>query len=357
MTFIKQAPFILLAIVSASEEVSLALGADVPESAVQATPAGSPLSKHVPILHSWPSQVLPAVQAKGAEAIDTSTKGMNLIDARALTFPTERSTLPTISTLPAGTAFASRTPFKAQSTFTARQTAPQSANSQANQAPQAQSSANSAKAHEAPYSLAYSLRWQVYPQSSQLAGRRCVRDRTPRIRRGGQRYRFDLVKSNAQCVDRRDRRYEYGQFRRVRNFEDCADKCVKDVSRSLLDNFRGIDYDCDSSTCQCLYDSGTLSSRSSNSFDRTNRNNRGTGPIDGTKRKRGFYCGELVESDAIDEADVAEGSDTEKAIGVATAAEEDIEEVASSDSFEAVVTEEVIEEGEERRCYCCRVET
>ena len=81
------------------------------------------------------------------------------------------------------------------------------------------------------------------------------------------------------CVDSRDRTYEYGEFKRTRTFDDCADVCVKDVPSSLLSSFRGIDFDCKEETCRCLYDSGTLSNRNSGRFDRTSTRERGDGSI------------------------------------------------------------------------------
>ena len=96
------------------------------------------------------------------------------------------------------------------------------------------------------------------------------------------------------CVDSRDRTYEYGEFKRTRTFDDCADVCVKDVPSSLLSSFRGIDFDCKEETCRCLYDSGTLSTRNSGRFDRTSTRERGDGSIASTTRKRDFYCGSLV---------------------------------------------------------------
>ncbi|KAL7528676.1 hypothetical protein ACHAWF_002660 [Thalassiosira exigua] len=135
---------------------------------------------------------------------------------------------------------------------------------------------------------------------------RCVGDRRPRTFRGRRRFIVDLVESNARCVDRRDRPYEYGSFRRVRSFEDCAEYCVKDVPRRLLESFRGIDFDCNSSSCRCLYDSGSLSNRMRSGFDRVNRNNRGRGPVEGAERRRGVYCGKLVESEGMSEVTGAE---------------------------------------------------
>lgn len=141
-------------------------------------------------------------------------------------------------------------------------------------------------------------------RSSKASRRRCVPNDSPRTRRDGQRYRFELVRSNAKCVDADRQTYEYGQFNRIHTFSDCTSACVRNVRPSLLKagGFRGVDFDCRSSECRCLYDEGTLDRRNSQRFDRTNRREQGYGPIDGTKRtrsSRGTYCGRLVGSDSL----------------------------------------------------------
>lgn len=116
--------------------------------------------------------------------------------------------------------------------------------------------------------------------------------------------RFNLVDSDAQCVDTRDRVYEWGQFNNCRNFSQCADMCVNSVSSSLAfdSGFRGYDFDCDQQVCRCLYDSGTLNSRNSGRFNRVNRNEPGRGSISGTTRKRSTFCGKLVGAELLEEA-------------------------------------------------------
>lgn len=119
--------------------------------------------------------------------------------------------------------------------------------------------------------------------------------------------------SNAKCVDRRDHLYEFGQFDDVREFSHCADKCVKDVRSSLLDSFRGYDWNCKNERCRCLYDEGTLDSRNSGNFDRTNRNERGAGSIEGTTRSDNYFCAKLAGAEFVGNADdnAAEYSDYE----------------------------------------------
>ncbi|KAL7554583.1 hypothetical protein ACHAWF_019045 [Thalassiosira exigua] len=157
-------------------------------------------------------------------------------------------------------------------------------------------------------------------RSSKASRRRCIPNDSPRTRRRGQRYRFELVRSNAKCVDAGNETYEYGQFNRIHTFSDCTKACVRNVRSSLLDSggFRGVDFDCRSSECRCLYDEGTLDRRNSRRFDRTNRNEQGYGPIDGTKRtrsSRGTYCGKLVGSDFL-EADELLNTDVTELWGV-----------------------------------------
>ena len=92
-------------------------------------------------------------------------------------------------------------------------------------------------------------------------------------------------------------------MRSVQNFSACAELCVNDVPDSLAfdGNFRGYDYDCDSMTCNCLYDAGTLDSRNGGRFDRTNRNEPGQGSITGTSNMGGVYCGKLVGAELLED--------------------------------------------------------
>merc|ERR1712130_151505 len=98
---------------------------------------------------------------------------------------------------------------------------------------------------------------------------KCIDDDKPRAIRDGDRYRFKLQRKDAQCTDIDGRLYEYGEFKKIKNFSDCADACVEDTRSSLLDSLRGYDYDCYEGKCRCLYDRGTLDSRNSGTFNRT----------------------------------------------------------------------------------------
>ena len=83
--------------------------------------------------------------------------------------------------------------------------------------------------------------------------------------------------------------------------------CVNDVRSSLAmgGNFRGFDYECSRRRCRCLYDAGTLDSRNSGRFNRTNRDERGRNSIDGTTKRSDFYCGKLVGAEAVEEVALA----------------------------------------------------
>lgn len=101
--------------------------------------------------------------------------------------------------------------------------------------------------------------------------------------------------------------YQYGEFDGIRDFTECADACVNDVSRSLLTSgeFQGIDFDCGRRKCRCLYSEGALNSRSDrNKFDRTSRSGLyGFGAIEGgekTRSSRDMYCGKLAGARVMD---------------------------------------------------------
>ncbi|KAL7542023.1 hypothetical protein ACHAWF_007070 [Thalassiosira exigua] len=139
-------------------------------------------------------------------------------------------------------------------------------------------------------------------RSSRSIRRRCAPDHHPRIRRDGQYYRFELVRSGAQCVDTDGEPDQYGQIDGVRDFGDYADACVQNVQADLLESvgFRGVYFDCRPGECRCLYDEGTLDHHNSREFDRASRHevpNR-------TRRSRDTYCGRLIDSDIMDDDDL-----------------------------------------------------
>ncbi|KAL7524513.1 hypothetical protein ACHAWF_000980 [Thalassiosira exigua] len=139
-------------------------------------------------------------------------------------------------------------------------------------------------------------------------------DDRPRTQRNGQHYHFELVQSGVQCVDSDGEIYEYGQINGVCNFTDCTDACVQNVRLSLLESGRshGVEFDCRSGECRCLYNEGTLDGHNSRGYERSNRSEYGYGPIDGAKifrRSRDTYCGRLVGSDFEDANDLSEAAE------------------------------------------------
>lgn len=130
----------------------------------------------------------------------------------------------------------------------------------------------------------------------------CMDDERPRPIRDGQRFRFNLVDEDAQCVDIYGRTYQWGQFNNCQSFSECADLCVNNAPGSLAANgsFRGYDFDCEQSVCRCLYDSGTLNNKNSGRFNRVNRNEPGRGSISGATRKKYSYCGKLVGAEFLE---------------------------------------------------------
>ena len=107
-------------------------------------------------------------------------------------------------------------------------------------------------------------------------------------------------------------RYEWGEIEDVDTFSECAEACVNDAPEDLAmgSSFRGFDFDCDESTCYCLYDEGSISSSDARSFARSNRNDRsakGEGSIEGSDSANGIYCGKLVGREMA--LDALEGED------------------------------------------------
>ncbi|KAL7546505.1 hypothetical protein ACHAWF_010643, partial [Thalassiosira exigua] len=148
-------------------------------------------------------------------------------------------------------------------------------------------------------------------KSSSRSRSKCIDDDKPRASRNNEKYRFKLQRKDAQCVDKDGYLYEYGQFNKVKKFSDCADACVKGTRSSLLYSLRGYDYDCYENRCRCLYDRGTLDSRNSGSFNRTNRNEKGKGKVEGTRKKNDFNCAKLAGTD-YDDLEFYEGGYAER---------------------------------------------
>ena len=126
-------------------------------------------------------------------------------------------------------------------------------------------------------------------------------NRSPRVVRNGQRFRFNLRGENEQCVDRHGQLYQWGQFNQVRSFGDCATACVNFVPSNLVFNnsFRGIEYIRGRNQCRCLYDRGFLNRsvrRLPGRFNRANTNERGVGSIDRNRGRfnRNYFCGTLA---------------------------------------------------------------
>jgi len=112
---------------------------------------------------------------------------------------------------------------------------------------------------------------------------------------------FWWVRTPKKRVDEDDDLYEYGEFKNVKKFSDCAEACVNDVRSELLDGFRGYDYICGEDKCRCLYDKGTLNSRNGSSFYRTNRNEYGYGSVSGSEKEKDCYCAKLSGADLFDD--------------------------------------------------------
>lgn len=88
----------------------------------------------------------------------------------------------------------------------------------------------------------------------------------------------------------------------VTDTTECAEKCVNTAPESIVTGgtFRGFEFLCDTGQCRCLYDAGTLSTRSSRGYKRTKTNQGGVGPIAKTVPKSDRYCAKLVEAELLE---------------------------------------------------------
>eukprot|EP00804_Cyclotella_cryptica_P016185 CCRYP_005692-RA/>CCRYP_005692-RA protein AED:0.28 eAED:0.28 QI:1768/1/1/1/0.5/1/3/1712/180 len=73
--------------------------------------------------------------------------------------------------------------------------------------------------------------------------------------------------TNTQCIRNGGSSRTNGSFSDISSAEDCANKCVEDESK--VRNIVGMNYSCETKTCQCLF---------------------GTGMVEGTRTRRGSTC-------------------------------------------------------------------
>jgi len=115
------------------------------------------------------------------------------------------------------------------------------------------------------------------------------------VRRNHRHFNFKLESSHdRKCADRHRQLYEYGQFRNVHSFDQCARTCVNRVPSFLLNHLQGVDYNCHAKACNCLFDKGTLNRRNGGNFKRiVTRNLNGRGRVRNIRFAKGFACGSL----------------------------------------------------------------
>merc|ERR1711983_551267 len=140
-------------------------------------------------------------------------------------------------------------------------------------------------------------------KKSKKKKKKCLDDEKIRVERDGDKYKIELEEKDAKCTDKDDRTYQYGQFKDVKTFSECAEMCVEDVRGEMLDSFRGIDFKCFDEECNCLYDRDALDDGGSSSrdrYDRTSRDQSGKGKVKDTKYDDGTFCGKLTSSSSFD---------------------------------------------------------
>jgi len=139
----------------------------------------------------------------------------------------------------------------------------------------------------------------VIPREAAFLGDSCPDDDEPSATRDGDEYKFKQKgDKDERCTDDDDEEYSYGMYEDVEDSSKCAEKCVEDVKKGLLeDAFRGFDYDCKDEKCYCLYDEGSPNARDckKSNFDECDGDKDGDGKIKNTKGKDDFICMKLEE--------------------------------------------------------------
>merc|ERR1711983_600326 len=139
--------------------------------------------------------------------------------------------------------------------------------------------------------------------------KKCLDKEKTSAERDGDKYKIELEEEDAKCTDKDDRTYQYGQFKDVKTFSECAERCVEDVKKEMLDSFRGIDFKCEDEKCNCLYDEGALddaSARARERDDEMSRDQDGDGKVKNTKKDSGTYCGKVTSVSSVGFAYVAQ---------------------------------------------------
>jgi len=133
------------------------------------------------------------------------------------------------------------------------------------------------------------------PAPSESESDSCLDDTEPKAKRDGSKYKFELKKSDAKCLDKENNEYQYGEFKDVKTDSECANRCVEDSKSNVLGNLEGFDLSCKKQRCRCLFDAGTLNSNKAEPYDAYDLNHDGTGKVKGTKEKDDTYCFKLKD--------------------------------------------------------------
>lgn len=126
----------------------------------------------------------------------------------------------------------------------------------------------------------------------------------PWVEYQGDDFIFTRQKYNSVCVDSHGKQFEYGTIQGVYTPIDeadggCSTVCVEgpsvDAARGCnqlppANKLVGFQYDCESATCKCLYEAGTLGNQYSQCFNDMNTSNQGTGQVYSTQPQQGETC-------------------------------------------------------------------
>ena len=124
-------------------------------------------------------------------------------------------------------------------------------------------------------------------------------------------FRWNETYGYGSCVDLNHSLYEFGEFDAVDSFVHCAQACLRDVDVKLTKStvLRGVDYVCESEEdgryyyegkCRCLYERGTIESKSEavedSEFDETSEIGVGAGPVEGTSTEEELLAGRTLKT-------------------------------------------------------------
>eukprot|EP01082_Thalassiosira_pseudonana_P009050 g8119.t1 g8119 contig27:231656-232371(+) len=107
--------------------------------------------------------------------------------------------------------------------------------------------------------------------------------------------KLTLIKSNSLCADRSGKEYSYGGFDSQTTLDQCFNSCAVDKAL-FLSRMVGVDWNCGTGACDCLYEAFTLNNNDCKGFDRCHNVYMGSGQVEGSTAVNDIGCYKKVDN-------------------------------------------------------------